>query len=427
MTVSTPHDTDAPQPKFRKDYLPPNFQVDSVALEFDLEEEQTIVRAKIAMARSGAAGAPLVLNGEELETLSVAIDGVNRSSDGYALDGEELTIPDVPDRFTLETTVRIHPEKNTSLMGLYKSSGNFCTQCESEGFRRITWFLDRPDVMATYQVTLTADRAKYPVLLSNGNRISQEDLGDGRHRVIWEDPFKKPSYLFAVVAGDLHCHRGDFKTMSGRSIELEVYVEPRDADKCEHALGSLQRSMKWDEEQFGLEYDLDLYMIVAVSDFNMGAMENKGLNVFNSKYVLARVDTATDDDFEAVEAVIAHEYFHNWTGNRVTCRDWFQLTLKEGLTVYRDARFTADMTSAAVKRIDDVGAPVPPVRRGRGPDGAPHPARAVHRDEQLLHLDRLREGRRGDPDVRDAAREGRVPQGNGPLLRASRRAGRDLR
>ena len=354
MTVSTPHDTEAPQPKFRKDYLPPNFMVDSVALEFDLEEEETIVRAKIAVVRSGAAGAPLVLSGEELETISVAIDGEGRDSDGYAVDGDELTIPDVPDRFTLETTVRIHPEKNTSLMGLYKSSGNFCTQCESEGFRRITWFLDRPDVMATYQVTLTADRAKYPVLLSNGNRISQEDLGDGRHRVVWEDPFKKPSYLFAVVAGDLHCHRGDFKTMTGRSIELEVYVEPRDADKCEHALGSLQRSMKWDEEQFGLEYDLDLYMIVAVSDFNMGAMENKGLNVFNSKYVLARVDTATDDDFEAVEAVIAHEYFHNWTGNRVTCRDWFQLTLKEGLTVYRDARFTADMTSAAVKRIDDV-------------------------------------------------------------------------
>ncbi|MCP3860609.1 MAG: aminopeptidase N, partial [Phycisphaeraceae bacterium] len=281
--------------------------VDSVALEFDLEEEETIVRAKIAVVRSGAAGAPLVLSGEELETISVAIDGEGRDSDGYAVDGDELTIPDVPDRFTLETTVRIHPEKNTSLMGLYKSSGNFCTQCESEGFRRITWFLDRPDVMATYQVTLTADRAKYPVLLSNGNRISQEDLGDGRHRVVWEDPFKKPSYLFAVVAGDLHCHRGDFETMTGRSIELEVYVEPRDADKCEHALGSLQRSMKWDEEQFGLEYDLDLYMIVAVSDFNMGAMENKGLNVFNSKYVLARVDTATDDDFEAVEAVIAHE------------------------------------------------------------------------------------------------------------------------
>ncbi|MDG1051413.1 MAG: aminopeptidase N [Planctomycetota bacterium] len=354
MTVSTDHPTDAPQPKFRKDYCPPDFLVDSVALEFDLEEDGTTVRAQIEMVREGAAGAPLVLKGEDLETLSVAINGEARSADGYSVSGDELTIPDVPDRFTLETTVRIHPEKNTSLMGLYKSSGNFCTQCEAEGFRRITWFLDRPDVMATYRVTLTADRAKYPVLLSNGNRISEEDLGGGKCRVVWEDPFKKPSYLFALVAGDLHCHRGDFKTMTGRTIELEIYVEHLDADKCEHALGSLQRSMQWDEEQFGLEYDLDLYMIVAVSDFNMGAMENKGLNVFNSKYVLARVDTATDDDFEAVEAVIAHEYFHNWTGNRVTCRDWFQLTLKEGLTVYRDARFTADMTSAAVKRIDDV-------------------------------------------------------------------------
>ena len=354
MTVSTDHTTDAPQPKFRKDYCPPDFLVDSVDLEFDLEEEGTTVRARIAMVRNGAADAPLVLKGEELETLSVAVDGVERGADGFTVSGDELVIPDVPDRFTLETAVRIHPENNTSLMGLYKSSGNFCTQCEAEGFRRITWFLDRPDVMATYRVTLTADRAKYPVLLSNGNRISEEDLDDGKYRVVWEDPFKKPSYLFALVAGDLHCHQGDFKTMTGRSIELEIYVEHRDADKCEHALGSLQRSMKWDEEQFGLEYDLDLYMIVAVSDFNMGAMENKGLNVFNSKYVLARVDTATDADFEAVEAVIAHEYFHNWTGNRVTCRDWFQLTLKEGLTVYRDARFTADMTSEAVKRIDDV-------------------------------------------------------------------------
>ena len=354
MTVTTDPSADAPQPKFRKDYLPPAFTIESVALEFDLGEEGTVVRSRVRMARQGAADAPLVLVGEELETLSVSVDGQALSAEQFQVDGDELTVGGVPDRFELETCVRIHPERNTSLMGLYKSSGNFCTQCEAEGFRRITWFLDRPDVMATYRVTVTADREKYPVLLSNGNRISSEALEDGRHRVVWEDPFKKPSYLFALVAGDLHCHRGTFETMSGREIELEIYVEHRDADKCEHALGSLQRSMKWDEEQFGLEYDLDLYMIVAVSDFNMGAMENKGLNVFNSKYVLARVDTATDDDFEAVEAVIAHEYFHNWTGNRVTCRDWFQLTLKEGLTVYRDARFTADMTSAAVKRIDDV-------------------------------------------------------------------------
>ncbi len=345
----------APEPKFRKDYAAPHFQVKSVELDFLLGEDGTTVESKIVFVReASAAGEPLVLVGEGLETLRVAVDGTERQAGEYEAGAETLTVPNVPDEFTLEITVKIHPEKNTALMGLYKSSGNFCTQCEAEGFRAITWFLDRPDVMTTYRVTITADKAKYPMLLSNGNRISSEDLEGGMHRASWEDPFKKPSYLFALVAGDLHCHRGTFTTMSGRVIDLEIYVEHQDADKCEHALGSLQRSMKWDEETFGLEYDLDLYMIVAVSDFNMGAMENKGLNVFNSKYVLARTDTATDADFEAVEAVIAHEYFHNWTGNRVTCRDWFQLTLKEGLTVYRDARFTSDMTSAAVKRIDDV-------------------------------------------------------------------------
>jgi len=343
----------APRPKFRSEYAPPAFEIETVELWFDLHDDHATVDAELTVKRRSA-GAPLVLMGEELETLSVAIDGEELPADRWNASDEELRIDDVPDAFTLRTKVRIHPESSTSLMGLYRSSGNFCTQCEAEGFRRITWFLDRPDVMATYRVTLEADKAKYPVLLSNGNRIAEEDAGNGRHRARWEDPHKKPCYLFALVAGDLHCHRGSYRTMSGRDVALEIHVEHRDADKCEHALRSLQRSMEWDEKTFGLEYDLDLYMIVAVSDFNMGAMENKGLNIFNSKYVLARPDTATDADFEAVEAVIAHEYFHNWTGNRVTCRDWFQLTLKEGLTVYRDARFTADMTSAPVKRIDDV-------------------------------------------------------------------------
>ena len=357
MTVTTPDAASSPEPKFRKDYQAPAFLIHSVELWFDLAEDGTIVRSKIQFERNAAVSGsgPLVLMGNGLETLSVMVDGQALDDSGWAATDSELTVTALPgDSFTLETKVRIHPESNTSLNGLYKSSGNFCSQCEAEGFRSITWFLDRPDVMATYRVTVTADKAKYPYLLSNGNRIEARDEADGRHTVVWEDPFKKPSYLFALVAGDLHCHRGTFQTMTGRTIDLEIYVEHRDSDKCEHALGSLQRSMKWDEDTFGLEYDLDLYMIVAVSDFNMGAMENKGLNVFNSKYVLARVDTASDADFEAVEAVIAHEYFHNWTGNRVTCRDWFQLTLKEGLTVYRDARYTADMTSPAVKRIDDV-------------------------------------------------------------------------
>ena len=254
----------------------------------------------------------------------------------------------------LETEVVIHPYENTKLMGLYTSSDAFCTQCEAEGFRRITYYLDRPDVMARFTTRIEADRAKYPVLLSNGNRVGDGELPGGRHWVQWEDPFRKPSYLFALVAGDLVCHGGTFTTASGREVALEIWVEAENADKCEHALASLQAAMKWDEETYGLEYDLDIYMIVAVNDFNMGAMENKGLNIFNSKYVLAKPSTATDDDYEGIESVVAHEYFHNWTGNRVTCRDWFQLTLKEGLTVFRDQEFSADMTSRAVQRIKDV-------------------------------------------------------------------------
>ncbi|MFO0689742.1 MAG: aminopeptidase N [Myxococcota bacterium] len=346
-----------PKTILRSAYRPPDYRIDAVDLAFDLGETETIVEARLQVRRreAGAPGKlPLVLDGEELELLAIAIDGRPLAERDYGIEGDALTIFDPPARFELTTRVQIHPETNLRLSGLYKSSGNFCTQCEAMGFRRITFFLDRPDVMARYTVTIEADRTKYPVLLSNGNRIASEDLPGGRHRVRWQDPFPKPSYLFALVAGDLRCHAGDFTTRSGRKVRLEIWVEPQNIDRCEHALRSLERAMRWDEEKFGREYDLDVYMIVAVNDFNMGAMENKGLNVFNSKFVLARPETATDDDYEGIETVIAHEYFHNWTGNRVTCRDWFQLTLKEGLTVYRDQRFSEDVRSRAVERIDAV-------------------------------------------------------------------------
>ena len=347
-----------PKAKYRKDYLEPDFWIDQVDLEFELEPTSTLVRTRLAVRRNdnADAGAALQLDGEELETLAVKLDGNELGEDAYRVENERLTISDVPDRFELETHVRINPEANTELSGLYRSSGIFCTQCEAEGFRRITWFVDRPDVMARYRVRLIADPSSCPVLLSNGNRVAEGRLDDGRHWVQWEDPHLKPSYLFALVAGDLRCHDGSFKTKSDRDVRLEIWVEEQNIDRCEHALESLKKAMRWDEDVFGLEYDLDLYMIVAVNDFNMGAMENKGLNIFNSKYVLALPETATDDEYQAIEAVIAHEYFHNWTGNRVTCRDWFQLTLKEGLTVFRDQQFSMDMWSAAVNRIDDVKA-----------------------------------------------------------------------
>ena len=341
----------------RSAYRPPDYRIDAVRLDFDLRETETRVRAELEIHREPVALGdvpPLVLDGEGLETLSVGVDGRQLAPHEYALRETELELPAPPERFTLTTQVRIHPEANTTLSGLYKSGGSFCTQCEAHGFRRITWFLDRPDVMSRYSVRLEADAERYPVLLSNGNRGESERLADGRHAVRWSDPHPKPCYLFALVAGDLRCVRGQHTTPSGRQVELEIWVEPRNLDRCDHALRSLQRAMRWDEEVFGLEVDLDLYMIVAVDTFNMGAMENKGLNLFNSKYVLARPETATDDEYEAIEAVIGHEYFHNWTGNRVTCRDWFQLTLKEGLTVFRDQQFTADMTSAPLKRIHDV-------------------------------------------------------------------------
>jgi len=346
-----------PHPIYRKDYTPPDFLIDNVDLQFELGEETTRVRAVLSLRRNPAVTdrtRPLVLQGQDLALKSVRLDGTVLSPSDYQLSADSLTLPNLPDVCRLETLVEIRPQENTSLSGLYKSSGNFCTQCEAEGFRHITYFLDRPDVMTRFSTTIIAEAQRYPVLLSNGNRISQEILADGRQQVRWEDPFLKPSYLFALVAGQLHCHAGEFITSSGRRVRLEIWVEPQNIDKCQHALLSLQKAMRWDEEVYGLEYDLDTYMIVAVSDFNMGAMENKGLNVFNAKFVLARADTATDEDYEDIEGVIAHEYFHNWTGNRVTCRDWFQLTLKEGLTVFRDEQFTADMTSAATKRIKEV-------------------------------------------------------------------------
>ncbi len=341
----------------RKDYRPSAFLVDTIDLCFELDPAETIVRAKMRLRsnpNAQLAGEGLLLHGDELELRSLRLDGVPLDPSSFEVDPRSLRIDNVPERFELETEVAIHPAANTKLMGLYTSSGAFCTQCEAEGFRRITYYVDRPDVMARFTARIEADRAAYPILLSNGNRVGQGELSNGRHFVQWQDPFPKPSYLFALVAGDLHCHRGSFTTASGREVALEIWVEPANADKCEHALRSLQAAMKWDEDRYGLEYDLDLYMIVAVDDFNMGAMENKGLNIFNSKFVLAKPSTATDDDYEGIESVVAHEYFHNWTGNRVTCRDWFQLTLKEGLTVFRDQEFSADMTSQPVQRIKDV-------------------------------------------------------------------------
>jgi aminopeptidase N len=348
---------DTPQTVYLKDYRPPEFLIERVDLSFELGEAETYVDARLEMGRnpaSDASGSELRLQGEQLELVTLQLDGRELSADEYSVDEEGLTLFGVPDAFVLSSRVRIKPQENTALEGLYKSGGMFCTQCEAEGFRKITWYLDRPDVMARFSTTITADAGRYPVMLSNGNPSEPETLADGRTRIRWEDPFPKPAYLFALVAGDLRSVEDSFTTLSGRTIDLRIYVEPENVDRCDHAMVSLKKSMAWDEQNYGREYDLDIYMIVAVNDFNMGAMENKGLNIFNSKYVLASPETATDRDFQGVEGVIAHEYFHNWTGNRITCRDWFQLSLKEGLTVFRDQEFSADMGSRGVKRIEDV-------------------------------------------------------------------------
>ena len=341
----------------QKDYTPPDYLIESVELCFDLKPELTRVvsKLKVRANHDRSQGArPLLLDGEELTLVSLRLNGEEIPTGRYRVSEERLAISEPPESFLLEVTTEISPQANTALSGLYASGPMLCTQCEAEGFRRITYFLDRPDVMAVYTVTLRADKVSCPVLLSNGNRTARGDLPEGRHFATWHDPFKKPSYLFAVVAGDLVHIADRFTTASGRQVNLEIYVEQSNRDKCEHALRSLERAMRWDEEQFGREYDLDTYMIVAVDDFNMGAMENKGLNIFNSKYVLASPESATDEDYSAIEEVIGHEYFHNWTGNRITCRDWFQLSLKEGLTIFRDQEFSADMESRPVKRIADV-------------------------------------------------------------------------
>ena len=342
---------------YRGDYTPPDFQVSKVELDVRLFEEETIVISHLkvkAREPNAPSPKPLILDGEQMELLEIKLDGQPLHTRHYSIDSVSLTLPSVPDVFDLEIKVRIHPEQNTSLEGLYRSGTMFSTQCEAEGFRRITYFPDRPDVMACYRTRIEADSKLYPVLLSNGNPIDSGVLEEGRHWALWEDPFPKPAYLFAMVAGELECLEDRFMTQSNREVGLKIFVEPGNLDRTPHAMQSLKESMEWDERRFGREYDLDLFMIVAVDDFNFGAMENKGLNIFNSRLVLASPETATDRDYNLVQGVIAHEYFHNWTGNRVTCRDWFQLSLKEGLTVFRDQEFSADMNSRAVQRINDV-------------------------------------------------------------------------
>ena len=353
--------TEQPKMIYLKDYQAPDYLIDETHLTFELFEDHTLVHAQLVMRRNPerhaeAPGAlpPLVLDGQGLELLSVALDDQALQPGDYQLDDNHLTLQPRQASFVVDSSVRIHPERNTALEGLYKSGTMFCTQCEAEGFRKITYYLDRPDVMSRFTTTLSADKQRYPVLLSNGNPLATGSEEGGRHWATWEDPFKKPAYLFALVAGDLWCVEDGFKTRGGRDVALRIYVEPENIDKCQHAMDSLKKAMRWDEEVYGREYDLDIFMIVAVNDFNMGAMENKGLNIFNSSAVLAKAETATDAAHQRVEAIVAHEYFHNWSGNRVTCRDWFQLSLKEGFTVFRDAEFSADMNSRTVKRVEDV-------------------------------------------------------------------------
>lgn len=346
--------TDQIQRKFLHQYQPANFTIDKTDLEFSLSEGATMVMARLHVKRiSSDLQAALQLDGVGLQIIDIRLDDEYLDDSEYRYDGEVLVIPNVPHDFELITQVKIDPSQNKSLEGLYQSNGNYCTQCEAEGFRHITFYLDRPDVMSVFTTTVWADKANYPILLSNGNKVDAGEV-DNRHWVKWFDPYPKPCYLFALVAGNLAQVSGSFVTRSGRKVALEFYTEHHNKEKCAHAIESLKKAMLWDEQVFGLEYDLDLYMVVAVDDFNMGAMENKGLNVFNTKYVLANQQTATDTDYLNIEGVIAHEYFHNWTGNRVTCRDWFQLSLKEGLTVFRDQEFSADMTSRAIQRINDV-------------------------------------------------------------------------
>lgn len=345
-----------PETTYLKNYHAPDFSVTHLDLQFDLYDDATLVTSKMQLTRHSDAGKSreLLLHGEELTLESLKLNGVALSDEHYEISTDKLIISNMPDTAELEIVVRIYPQKNTALLGLYRSNNTYCTQCEAEGFRRITYYQDRPDVLTTFTTTITADKATHPVLLSNGNLIDQGDADNGRHWVKWEDPFKKPSYLFALVAGDFDLVTDTFTTQSGRKIDLRIYVDKGFADQTQHAMFSLKEAMRWDEEKYGREYDLDIYMIVAIGDFVMGAMENKGLNIFNTKYVLAKPETATDDDYIHILSVIGHEYFHNWTGNRVTCRDWFQLSLKEGLTIFRDQSFSEDVLSESVMRIHGV-------------------------------------------------------------------------
>ncbi len=344
-------------PIYRKDYAVFDYTTEYLQLKFELYEEATIVTAQAAYRKNPLSKKdhpPLLLFGEKLELLAISMDGMDLPADSYCVDDKGLRLNDPPTAFTLTIVTRIYPAKNTALEGLYRSSGNYCSQCEAEGFRTITYYPDRPDVLTRFTTRIEADRQSCPVMLANGNLLESGNLGGNRHYVVWQDPFPKPCYLFALVVGRLVSLEDEFVTRSDKKISLKIFVEERNQDKCRHAMDSLKKAMLWDEQVYGLEYDLDTFMIVAVDDFNMGAMENKGLNVFNAKYVLSSPETATDQDYLGIEGVIAHEYFHNWTGNRVTCRDWFQLSLKEGLTVFRDQEFSSDMNSPAVQRIDDV-------------------------------------------------------------------------
>ncbi|WP_213882639.1 aminopeptidase N, partial [Vibrio crassostreae] len=367
-----------PQAKYRKDYQSPSHTISDIDLTFDLYDSASIVTA-ISSVKQEKDSATLVLDGEGLKLVSVLVEGNEWTQ--YQQSETQLTLNDLPKEFTLTIVTEVNPEGNSALEGLYKSGGAFCTQCEAEGFRRITYYMDRPDVLAKFTTTVIADKAENPFLLSNGNRVDEGEAENGRHWVKWQDPHPKPAYLFALVAGDFDVLRDAYTTQSGRKVDLEIFVDKGNLDRANHAMVSLINSMKWDEERFNLEYDLDIYMIVAVDFFNMGAMENKGLNVFNSKFVLANDQTATDTDYLGIEAVIGHEYFHNWTGNRVTCRDWFQLSLKEGLTVFRDQEFSSDLGSRAVNRINNV-------RMIRGPQFAEDASPMSHpiRPEKVIEM-----------------------------------------
>ena len=369
----------APQTKHLKDYKAPDFKIGDIHLTFDIFEGRTTVTATTTFERVNKSARNLALDGQKLILKSVAMNGEALSSNRYTADDDTLTISDVPDSFTLDIATEINPEGNTALEGLYRSSGNYCTQCEPEGFRKITYYLDRSDVMTKFTTRVQADKKTCPILLSNGNCTDKGDLPGGRHYATWEDPHKKPSYLFALVAGNLSYLHDTFTTMNAKKVDLYIWVNPGNEDKCRHAMDSLKASMKWDEEKYGREYDLNVFNIVAVNDFNFGAMENKSLNIFNSKLILARPETATDADYLAIEGVVAHEYFHNWTGNRITCRDWFQLSLKEGLTVFRDQCFSSDMNSAAVQRIDDVEG----LRNGQFPEDASPMAHPIRPDNYI--------------------------------------------